>query len=183
MTDLPPSTYFAGIIALYFVVFTICSFCIGSLRSQVKPRGLLAIGPCVSVFALILFIGVFISERSKAGTRSEVRTRIASVLSSEPQVRINGQEIANPDLLLQTLCRMHGVDANHSGPRPEANFVVTIATADDEIEVRLVQDRRSPDEYWVYFKSDSSSSSDAISRIKLIDAHYLGREQAAVQSH
>lgn len=176
MNDLPPHTYFLGLVFVGWVVLALLFYFASDSPIPRRIRPFLAI-PCL--FVLAMFFADFSIEWRKVEARSEVRDMIRSVTSDDYTATVNGILIAAPSPIAQALLEMGGVDANHAWPRRDKRLSLALNSAHQQVVLSLVQDSRDEHEYWVFSSQHSASyeSRHAVSRIRINDLDFLAEHR------
>jgi len=88
---------------------------------------------------------MFVAERyseNKAGDR------LRDAVSKASQVRLNGDVVADPTILLATLRLVDHVTAHHS--HPNALIRIDLVNGASATQIAIARDSQNPSEFWTY---------------------------------
>ena len=102
------------------------------------------------VIVWFLAIGALVGSWFLLDYVTELRARryLLAAVANSSGVRLNGEPVADPSVVLTALGGLAHVPAHHSGPT--AAIRVTLMRGADSVPVVIARDSKRPEEFWVY---------------------------------
>lgn len=157
-------SFFIGLSSLpVFAIFLIYALIKYAKKGQIK--GFWRILPFVSggLFIIPILLIFVLSWMMTSTLRKEVKNFLGKT-SSNTVVRIDGQQVVKPDIIVGELKKTAKLSAHHS--HATKRFTIEIANQAETLTLQLGRDSSNPQEYWVFYPSFGHTSKNEIGKIQ-----------------